>query len=159
MRRLAIASTICIFAYLASPYFLTSARWSGQFTLRVELDVPPDVDRDSFAYYECWNDNLAHWLCESEAGGHDEFKPAFRSMTDADFVSVSSRGTSNAFGIFDTYHHPSSLVLQHRRTTADGTSRWHRVRIPIPPGRGDRETSLDFSQADVEQKIAREIAN
>ena len=149
MRRLAIVSAICILAFLASTFVFTSVRWSGHFTLRIELVVSPDVDRDSFAYCECWNDDFAQWLCESETGGDEGFEPALRSMTDVDFVSVSSGGASNAFGIFDTYHHPTCLVLQYDRATANGSSKTHRVRIPIPPGRGDRETSLDLAQNDL----------
>ncbi|TWT56294.1 hypothetical protein CA85_42950 [Allorhodopirellula solitaria] len=147
MRRLAI--TICILAFLTSTYFLTSARWSGYFTAHIDLDVPPEAERDSFVYYECWNDNVAQWLCNNDHVGVHGFEPAFRSTSDSDFVSVSSGGTSNAFGIFDTYHAPTSLVLQYRQKTTDETRQFHRIPIPIPPGRGDRAITVDLTRADV----------
>ncbi|TWU15708.1 hypothetical protein [Allorhodopirellula heiligendammensis] len=151
MRRLSIASMICILAFLGTTYLSTSARWSGHFTLRIKLDVPSDIDRDSFLYHECWNDGIAQWLCEYASESDEGFEPAFRSTRDSDYVSISSGGTTSAFGVCDTYHHPGFLVLQFRRTTGDDGSRRLRVVIPIPRGRGDRETTLDLTQADVEQ--------
>ena len=145
MRRLAFAVVACLLALFASAFVLTSARWSGHFTLRIILKLPDDVDRDSIGYVECWNENEARWLCEDNSELNHGFTPAYRSDPDADLVSVSSGGSSDVLGFSDSYHQPAYLVLQYRYATDDGSGSPHRVCVPIPTGRGDRTTSLDLT--------------
>lgn len=147
MRRLVLAAAAaCLCVFLASVIVLTSARWSGRFTLRVILTLPENVDRKSLGYVECWSEDQARWLCQPGSETDPGFTAADRSDTDADLISVSSGGSSDLLGLNDSYHHPAYIVVQYVRVSKDGSKSPHRVCVPIPNGRGDRTVSVDLTQ-------------
>lgn len=146
MRRLLIAMLVLVAAVLISIPLVTSARWSGQFTLRIDLKLPGGFQRTSLAYLECWNEDIASWICEHDTGIDEGFKPALRSTADSDYVRISSGGASSALRVFDTYHHPDFLIVQYRVADEDEVIAPRCIYVPIPHGRGDRSISLDLTQ-------------
>ena len=147
LRRLLIVTLILVAAVFVSVPLVTSARWSGRFTLRIDLNLPSGFQRASLTYLECWDGDTAHWICERRAGIDKRFKPASRSTADADYVRISSGGTSNALRIFDTYHHPKFLIIQYRSAGDVEAIAPRCIVVPIPPGKGDRSIFLDLTQA------------
>jgi len=143
--RLTFVTLVCLLFLLTFTFATTSARWCGQFVLCISLNIPPDADRDSFRYVECWTEAKALWLCREDTEVDAGFTSPFRSDGNADYVMVSCGGTSNAFGFFDSHHHPAFLVVQYRSDTAGASSSWNRVAVPIPAGRGDRSLTLDLT--------------
>ncbi|PHQ32747.1 hypothetical protein CEE69_24405 [Rhodopirellula bahusiensis] len=140
------AGFICIATFVVSAILLTSARWSGRFMLQIDIELPPDVERESLVYMECWDEQIADWLCTPGNQVKEGFEPPSQRTTNRDIVVVSTGGKSSALRIFDTYHQPETLVLQYDRVATLGQRETLRTLVPIPKGRGDRSVSIDLKQ-------------
>ncbi|MAP09882.1 MAG: hypothetical protein CMM00_14175 [Rhodopirellula sp.] len=142
------AVCVCVAILLISALFLTSARWSGRFMLRINVKLPPAIERDSLMYMPCRDKQTAEWLCRPGNQVTEGFELPYQRTADYDVVSVSIGGKSSVLRIFDTYHQPDSVVLQYDQETKSGLKDSCRIHFPVPMGRGDRSVSIDLTQAD-----------
>ncbi|CAD73262.1 MAG TPA: hypothetical protein DDX19_09370 [Rhodopirellula baltica] len=139
---------LCVATFVVSALLLTSARWSGRFMLRIDVELPPGIERESLLYMTCWDQQTADWLCTPDNEVTEGFDPPYQRTPDHDVVLVPTGGSSNFLRIFDTYHQPDSVVLQYERETESGERDPLRIHFPIPKGPGDRLVSIDLTQAE-----------
>jgi len=117
------------------------AKWIGNFTLKVDLEVLSDIDTSSITYVECWNGDEARWFCNDRSEFVGGFEPPDRKTPNAHFVTITCSGNSGGYGLYDTYHQPEFIVVQYRTMDA-ADDVYGRKSLVIPRGRGPRSTTL-----------------
>lgn len=141
MRRTACIVAMLPVIVIAGAPFLFVAKWIGHFTLTVNLEAAPEIDRSSITYVECWNGDEARWLSKDRSGYVAGFEPPDTTAPNTHSVTITCSGDSGVFELYDTYHQPEFLVVQYRSVDGEDDE-YARKFLAIPPGRGPRSTTL-----------------
>jgi hypothetical protein len=139
-RFLCIALVLLVIAISGVP-LLSVAKWTGYFTLTVDLNVASDIDGSSITYVEGWNDDVAHWLANDRSRYVAGFELPDRTTPNSHAVTITCSGNSGGYGLLDTYHQPAFFVVQYRNLDAEEADYAHKLFV-IPQGPGPRSTNL-----------------
>ena len=142
-----IAAVLLVLAFVVVPE-LSTIRWTGLFTLTLDFTAEPQIDTNSIRYIDCPGATCPESaeLAQMELLG-DWRMPASVAGRFVD-IFLMSGGEHGFFGLIDTCHHASRIVLQYETVDEDGNRVRRRSIVPVPAGRGDRAVTVDFTDVE-----------